>query len=132
MPLVLRAAKGSALSYSELDGNFSYLDNKIAALDTKYTGSSRTVTANTTATATDVNGVITANSATAINITIPNDATGGWSSNEFLTAWQKGAGAVNFVAGSGVTLRVPASLVDSEQYGTKGAYRVGPNEWALL
>ncbi|MGF2049593.1 hypothetical protein ACQUET_12965, partial [Lactococcus lactis] len=73
-------------------------------------GTPRTITASDTVVAADVNGLITYNSASAGTITIPNDATGGFSANEFVAAYQAGAGAVSFAAGSGVTLRSPSGV----------------------
>ncbi|MRT30883.1 hypothetical protein [Herbaspirillum sp. CAH-3] len=95
-------------------------------------GTPRTITASDTVVATDVNGLITYNSASAGTLTIPNDATGGFSANEFVAAYQAGAGAVSFVAGSGVTLRSPSGVAAAVQYGTIAVQRVGPNEWALV
>ncbi len=95
-------------------------------------GTPRTITASDTVVAADVNGLITYNSASAGTLTIPNDATGGFSANEFVAAYQAGAGAVSFVAGSGVTLRSPSGVAAAVQYGTIAVQRVGPNEWALV
>lgn len=93
----------------------------------------RTITASESAVLIDNGKLIKANHATvAIVITINSDATVGWSANEILTAWQQGAAAVSFAAGAGVTLRSPASIGASEQYGTIAAMRVGADEWALL
>jgi hypothetical protein len=93
----------------------------------------RTITASEAAVLIDNGKLIKANHATvAIVLTIDSDATVGWSANEILTIWQQGAASVSFAAGAGVTLRSPASVSASEQYGTIAAMRVGANEWTLL
>lgn len=97
-----------------------------------FVGRPRSVTASTTAIKADNNGLITYNSASAGTITITNDSLGGWSGNEFIAAYQAGAGGVSFVAGAGVTLRAPSGVAAAVQYGTIGVQRVGPNEWALV
>lgn len=102
----------------------------VVSIDTN--GPRRAVTGNTVATAADANGRIDVNSASAVQITIPNDSTGPWQGNEMVAAYQAGVGAVSFVAGAGVTLRTPAGIAASTQYGTIAAMRVGPNEWALV
>lgn len=66
----------------------------------------------------------------AIVLTIENDATSGWSGNEAVAAYQGGAAAVSFAAGSGVTLRGTAPT--AAQYSTSGVMRVGANEWAYV
>ncbi len=95
-------------------------------------GPRRSVTDNTVASAADANGRIDANSSSAVQITIPNDATGPWQGAEMLSAYQAGTGGVSFVAGPGVTLRTPSGIAAATQYGTIAAMRVGPNEWTLV
>jgi len=88
------------------------------------------VTASKTLTLSDAGQVLKCNSASAIVLTIPNDATGMWEGNDGIAAYQAGAGAVSFAAGSGVTLRGTAPT--AAQYSTQGVMRVGANEWAYL
>jgi hypothetical protein len=102
----------------------------IVSIDTN--GPRRAVTGNTVATAADVNGRIDVNSASPVQITIPDDSTGPWQGSEMVAAYQAGTGAVSFVAGSGVTLRSPSGIASAVQYGTIAVQRVGPNEWALV
>lgn len=66
----------------------------------------------------------------AIVLTIESDATSTWSANEAVAAYQGGAAAVSFAAGSGVTLRGTAPT--ATQYSTNAVHRVGANEWAYL
>ncbi len=92
----------------------------------------RTVTADATLVLDDARTVITANSGSAIALTIPNDATAGWSGNIVITAYQAGAGAVSFSAGAGVTLRNPTGPWAAAQYGVIRVMRIGANEWTRV
>jgi len=78
----------------------------------------------------DAGQVLKCNSGSAIVLTITNDTTGLWEGNDGIAAYQAGAGAVSFAAGSGVTLRGTAPT--AAQYSTQGVMRVGTNEWAYL
>lgn len=69
-------------------------------------------------------------SASAIVLTIENDNTAGYGGTEAHVAYQAGAGAVSFTAGTGVTLRGTAPT--AAQYASQGVMRVGSNEWAYL
>ena len=91
---------------------------------------SAVVTASRNAALSDSGNLLKCTSASAIVITIQNDATTLWSANETIGAYQGGAGAVSFAAGSGVTFRgtAPTAL----QYSTQGIMRVGASEWAYL
>jgi hypothetical protein len=90
----------------------------------------RTVTGATTLVLDDADTVITANSGSSVALTITNDATGGWSGNVVITAYQ--AGAVSFSAGAGVTLRNPSGPWAAAQYGVIRVMRVGANEWTRV
>jgi hypothetical protein len=92
----------------------------------------RTVTGATTLVLDDADTVITANSGSSVALTITNDATGGWSGNVVITAYQAGAGAVSFSAGAGVTLRNPSGPWAAAQYGVIRVMRVGANEWTRV
>jgi len=88
------------------------------------------VTASKTLALSDAGQVLKCNSASPIVLTIPNDATGLWEGNDGIAAYQVGAGAVSFAAGSDVTLRGTAPT--AAQYSTQGVMRVGTNEWVYL
>lgn len=92
----------------------------------------RTITASTTLALTDARTVVRATSGSAIVLTIPNDLTVGWTGDTVITAYQGGAGAVSFAAGSGVTLRAPSGPWAAAQYGVIRIMRVGPNEWTRV
>jgi hypothetical protein len=91
----------------------------------------RTITVAVAAVATDAGTVVLANSASSIAVTIPNDLTETWTADSVIAIYQVGAGVASFVAGSGVTLRVPSSYAASVQYDTIFARRVGANEWVV-
>lgn len=132
--IVVQAGTGSSTIVGYMSNDQVAVDDSTGAVVMKLptSGTPRTVTASTTATKTDVNGLITYNSASAGTITITNDATGGWTSNEFIAAYQAGAGTITFAAGSGVTIRSPAGVAGAVQYSTIAIQRVGANEWALV
>jgi hypothetical protein len=78
----------------------------------------------------DVDTLVICNSASAVVLTIPTDAVGGFTGRATIGLYQAGAGAGSFAAGGGVTLRGTAPTIS--QYGTMGIVRVGANEWAYL
>lgn len=86
--------------------------------------------ASRTLTGEDVDTIVICNSASAVVLTIPTDAVGGFSSRATIGLYQAGAGASSFAAGGSVTLRGTAPTI--AQYGTMGIVRVGANEWAYL
>lgn len=92
----------------------------------------RTVTASTTLVLDDSRTVVRATSGSAIVLTIPADSVVGWSGDTVITAYQGGAGAVSFAAGSGVTLRAPTGPWAAAQYGVIKIMRVGPDEWTRV
>ena len=80
------------------------------------------------------NRFIRCNNATAQTITIPPQASVEWPDDVQLEGAQWGAGAVTFVAGSGVTLRKSSdtTATTKNQYSPWGLKRVGLNEWLLF
>lgn len=95
-------------------------------------GHGRTITAAADATLTDAGALVTYDAATPGALTIPSDATAGWSGAVVLSLCQAGAGAPSFAAGAGVTLRAPLGAASAEQYGVISARRIGADEWTLL
>jgi hypothetical protein len=74
--------------------------------------------------------VVRATSGSAIALTVPDDTVFNSTAALTIAAFQGGAGAVTFAAGSGVTLRGTAPT--PAQYAVYGVMRVGANEWAYL
>ena len=74
------------------------------------------------------------NNATAQTITIPPQSSVAWPDDVQLEGAQWGAGAVTFVAGSGVTLRKSSKITATTdgQYSPWGLKRTGLNEWLLF
>lgn len=83
---------------------------------------------------THVGNFLQCNNATAQTITIPAQATVAWPDYTQVEGAQWGAGAVTFVAGSGVTLRKSSDITATTkgQYSPWGLKRVGLNEWLLF
>lgn len=77
---------------------------------------------------------IRCNSATAMTITVPAQATVAWPDDIQLEGAQWGAGAVTFVGASGVTIRRSSKIAATTdgQYAPWGLKRVALNEWLLF
>lgn len=74
------------------------------------------------------------NNATAQTITIPSQSAVAWPDEVQLEGAQIGAGAVTFVAGSGVTILKSSDITATtkNRYSTWGLKRTGLNEWLLF
>jgi hypothetical protein len=74
------------------------------------------------------------NNATAQTITIPTQAVVAWPDDVQLEGVQWGAGAITFVAASGVNIRKNSKRTSTTdgQYAPWGLKRVGANEWLLF
>lgn len=144
---VIATVRFASLSFSEMaedagvvtsvinpvTGGIEFQANGANQLPAALDSLSDDVTASRALTLADRRKVLKCTHATvAIVLTIPNDATAGWSRNEVIAAYQGGAAAVSFAAdtGNGVTLRGTAPT--AAQYSTHGVMRVGANEWAYL
>ena len=93
-------------------------------------GGSDAVTASRTLSFFDGGKYLICDSGSAIVLTVPSDATAGWTGAVTIAACRKGVGAVTFAAGAGVTLR--GDLATPAQYGSKGIVRIGTNEWTVI
>lgn len=91
----------------------------------------RLITSNDTPIHSDSATMLLSNTASAHNITISNDATSAWVTDDKLAVMQLGAGLPAFVAGSGVTLRTPAGYTGSAIYVPIYATRIAANEWVV-
>lgn len=91
-------------------------------------------TASYTLQRTDKGKLIEADSASAIVITIPSDATAGWVNSAFISVSKVGTGNVNVTAASGVTLNgVSAGTAQIlDQYGACHVYRRAANSWVII
>lgn len=82
----------------------------------------------------DLGNIIVYDNAAVGTFTIPTDATLGSlgaTVGVAIEVYQKGAGRVDIVAGSGVTLRKWSGYPSSAQYVTQTVVHVGANEWAV-
>lgn len=92
------------------------------------------VTTSTTLDLSHADRFIRCNSATAITITVPAQATVAWPDGIQLEGCQWGAGAVTFVGASGVNVRRNSKITATTdgQYSAWGLKRVAENEWLLF
>lgn len=83
---------------------------------------------------THANRFVKFNNATAQTITIPPQSSVAWPADAQIEGAQWGAGAVTFVAGSGVTLRKSSKITATTdaQYAPIGLKRVAADEWLLF
>lgn len=100
------------------------------------TGSSSTQSINTvtdsyTLVLSDAEKLIVANKATAMNVTVPPNSSVAYSTGTRIDVLGYGAGAVTIVAGSGVTIRSPLTLVLNGQYAKVQLQKIGTDEWSL-
>lgn len=90
-----------------------------------------TQTVDYTLTSDDAGAIVEMNKATAINLTVPPNASVAFPTGTQITLTQYGAGQLTVVAGAGVTIRTPDTLKLSEQYAMATLYKRGTNEWVL-
>ena len=83
---------------------------------------------------THANRFVKFNNATAQTITIPPQSSVAWPADAQIEGAQWGAGAVTFVAGSGVTIRKSSKITATSdaQYAPLGLKRVAADEWLLF
>lgn len=76
--------------------------------------------------------VVEMNSASAVNFTVPPNASVAFEIGAALQVCQYGAGQVTIVAGAGVTLRTPTgTLTTRAQYSIVGLQQRAANEWIV-
>jgi len=82
---------------------------------------------------TDNGGYIVTSSGSAVTITVPPNSSVAFPTGAEIVVFQSGAGQVDFVAGSGVTIRSKDSnLKISAQYAAATLKKVATDEWHLL
>lgn len=79
----------------------------------------------------DKGTVVEMNKATAVNLTVPDNATVAFPLGTIIEIHQYGAGQVTVVAAGGVTIRSPLGLKLSAQYATASLRKRATNEWIL-
>lgn len=81
---------------------------------------------------TDVAKVIEMNKATAVNLTVPPNATVAFDIGTVIEIHQYGAGQVTIVEGAGVTINSPGDRMKLyEQYSSASLRKRGTDEWVL-
>ena len=79
----------------------------------------------------DAGKVVEMNVATANNLTVPPNSSVAFPVGTVIEVHQYGAGATTVVAGSGVTVRTPDTLVLDGQYATATLRKRATDEWVL-
>lgn len=67
-----------------------------------------------------------------VTITVPTDATAGWSTELEILIEQAGNGQVTVSAAGGVTINTSETLKTEKQYSVIGLKRVGSDTWTLF
>lgn len=80
---------------------------------------------------TDAKSHIRCTSASAVAVTVPPQVSVPWVAGTEIRIERAGAGSLTIVAGAGVTLRSPRTLVASAQYSVVTLKRIGLNEWVV-
>lgn len=79
----------------------------------------------------DAGKIVVMNKASAVNLTVPLNASVAFPTGTKIGILGYGAGAVTVVATGGVTIRSPLSLVLNGQYAQAELVKIGTDEWAL-
>ncbi len=82
----------------------------------------------------DKGTLIASTGAALVTVTIPTDATGGFTETIVISFQQFGSGAMSVAAASGVMLNgvTGGSTQIQQQWGTAQAIRIGENEWTIF
>jgi hypothetical protein len=89
-----------------------------------------TYTADTTLSISDEEAIVAMNKASAVNLTVPPNASVAFEIGAKILVWNKGAGLTTIVAGAGVT--VHGTLTMTAQYRIGLLIKVGTNEWSFV
>ena len=77
------------------------------------------------------NTCVEISAASAVNCTVPPNSSVAFPVGSVIEVVQMGAGQITVVAGAGVTLRNPSSLVTRAQYSTVALRKRGTDEWVV-
>jgi hypothetical protein len=88
-------------------------------------------TASYTLVLTDVGKVVEVTSASATNVTVPQNSSVGFPVGTVIEVCQMGAGQVTIVAGTGTTLRAANGLKLRAQYSSASLRKRATNEWLV-
>lgn len=114
----------------DLDARLAVIEDDVADLQNQPIN---TQTDSYTLDLADNGKIVEGNKATALSITVPPNADEAFPVGARVDVVQLGAGALTIVAGSGVTIRKPATLtlVLAEQYAAVTLYKRATNEWLI-
>lgn len=80
---------------------------------------------------TDARKYIRCTNGSASTVTVPPQSSVAWESDTEIIVERAGAGSLTIVAGAGVTLRSPRTLVADVRYSAVTLKRVASNEWVV-
>ncbi|AAT69482.1 gp87 [Alphaproteobacteria phage PhiJL001] len=112
-----------------IDGNND--GNEIAVFAAPTSVSLNTQTASYTLALEDAGANVRMNVAGANNLTVPPNSTVAFPTGTVISARQVGAGQTTIVAGAGVTINTPETLLCRKQGSTVSLVKVGTDEWDL-
>lgn len=124
----------TAEELNRLEAGIESMDDRVTALE----DSAAVVTANTQTTPytlvlADAGKLVEMNSGSTLTLTVPPNSSVAFPVGSVIEVTRLGTGAVNLVAGVGVTLRVPAgaTLGLRAQYSTAGLRKRATDEWVV-
>jgi hypothetical protein len=122
----------TAAELNRLEAGVESMDDRVTALEDSAAVITASIqTAPYTLGLADAGKLIEMNSGSATTLTVPPDSSAAFPVGTVIEVTRLGAGSVTLVAGSGVTIRVPAgsSLILRAQYSTAGLRKRATNEW---
>jgi hypothetical protein len=127
-------ASGAAIAYSKLNLSGSIVDSDVAsgaaiALSKLAAMAISGQAGSYTAALSDQDNMVTINSASAANFTIPPNSSVSFRVGTVINVAQLGAGQVTIVPGSGVTVNGTPGLKIYAQYGVAAVIKLGTDTW---
>ncbi len=139
-PVTDAAASASAASTSESNAatsetNAATSETNAAASEAALDGLLLDLNAQTgttyTLALTDQNSIVTMDNASANTLTVPPNSSVAFGVGTSVDIFQKGAGQTTIAAGSGVTIRTPATLKLTGQYSACSLLKIATDEWFI-
>lgn len=125
------SAGGTPLSADNLNNaeeGIEDVDGRVTALESLATSAQ---TSSYTLVLTDTGKVVEVNSASATNVTVPQNSSVAFPVGTVIEVCQLGAGQVTIVQGTGATLRAPNGLKLRTQYSAASLRKRATNEWLV-
>jgi hypothetical protein len=128
----LRATGASASAFGPLDlANSSATTGLLPLTDVADPAVVTLTGASNTLDITQWKKVLLVNNAAATTLTVPPNSSVAFPVGTVIEFYQYGAGQVTVVAGGGVTIRTPETLLLRKQYSSASLRKVATNEWML-